>query len=149
MSAQLQPDLPPHPVDAHAETGFLQRDLPRQHAQNQTPTLVGHGSEFVGQLHCPGDLTIAGQGEGVAHVEGTFVLSPNARWRGEVYCGHAVLAGHFTGRLHTLGKVEIHASAHLQGELHAGHMSIATGAVVAAAIFMVDHATNTQGTSRR
>lgn len=126
-------------VDAHTPSAPVLR-APDSAAsrRDHTPTLVGHGSEFVGQLHCPGDLTVAGQGEGVAHVEGTFVLSQHASWRGEVYCRHAVLAGQFTGRLHTLGNLEIHASACLRGDLHAGQMSIATGAVVAAAIFMAN-----------
>ncbi len=149
MSALPQPAHPTYSADAHADAGLQPRNLPREHTRDQTPTLVGHGSEFVGQLHCPGDLTIAGQGEGVTYVEGTFVLSQNASWRGEVYCAHAILAGNFTGRLHTPGKVEIHASARLQGDLHVGHMSIATGAKVAATIVMTDRTPDTGRSARK
>jgi len=119
-------------LDPHAGRRFLD---PTSANREQTPTLVGHGSEFAGELQCPGDLTIAGHGHGTARIG---VKWSRSHIKGEVHCEHAVLAGQFSGQLHARSKVEIHNSADVQGDLHATHIAIATGAIVAANLMMSD-----------
>ena len=98
--------------------------------QRTTPTLVGQGSHFDGELRCQGDLSIAGSGQGKARVEGTLLLADTGLWQGEIVANNAILAGQFSGHLTVSGKLEVRTSARIQGEVTAAQLAIAEGAII-------------------
>lgn len=97
-----------------------------------TPTLVGTGSRIEGDMHCPGDLAVAGEVTGRGEVGGLLTLADTGSWQGELSCEHAVVAGRISGDFLVRQKLEIRHTARIQGRLSAQHVAIAEGAIVEA-----------------
>lgn len=113
------------PAQAQPERRFFDR-------KSSSPTLVGVGSRFEGDLTCAGDLAVSGTVVGRSQLNGTLTLSDTGHWYGEVHCAQALLAGSFEGQLVVNGKLEIRATARIQGQITAQQIAIAEGAVIAA-----------------
>lgn len=95
-----------------------------------TPTLVGIGTRFQGELHCAGDLSVAGEVIGNSQIQGMLTLSESGRWQGSVHCSHALVAGALHGELLVDGKLEVRATARINGQITARQIAIAEGAVI-------------------
>jgi cytoskeletal protein CcmA (bactofilin family) len=95
-----------------------------------TPTLVGVGTHFEGDLHCAGDLSVAGEMIGDSDIQGMFTLSETGKWHGTVRCSHALLAGKLDGALVVAGKLEIRTTARINGQITARQIAIAEGAII-------------------
>ncbi len=95
-----------------------------------TPTLVGIGTRFEGELNCAGDLSVAGEVIGNGEIQGMLTLSETGRWQGTVRCDHALLAGVLQGALAVAGKLEIRATARINGQISARQIAIAEGAII-------------------
>lgn len=102
-----------------------------------TPTLVGIGTRFEGELNCAGDLSVAGEMVGNSDIQGMLTLSESGSWRGTVRCGHALLAGALEGELVVTGKLEVRATARINGQITAQQIAIAEGAVIDGGITVV------------
>ena len=111
------------PADANPTRRFFDRKA-------STPTLVGIGTRFEGDLTCAGDLSVAGEGVGNSDIQGMLTLSETGSWRGTVRCSHALLAGALEGELTVTGKLEVRATARINGQISARQIAIAEGAVI-------------------
>jgi cytoskeletal protein CcmA (bactofilin family) len=95
-----------------------------------SPTLVGLGSTFIGNMSCSGDLAIAGTVTGDAAVQGAFTLADGAHWQGNVTADNSVIAGEFYGSLAIAQKLEIRKTARIRGAVQARVIAVAEGAVI-------------------
>lgn len=102
-----------------------------------TPTLVGIGTHFQGELHCAGDVSVAGEVIGDSQIQGMLTLSESGHWRGRVHCTHALVAGVLHGELMVDGKLEVRATARINGQITARRIAIAEGAVIDGEITVV------------
>lgn len=103
------------------------RFLDRQPA---SPTLVGQGSHFEGELRCQGDVAVAGTVRGEGQIGGLLTLTDSGQWQGTLSCRQAVVAGQVEGDLIVAQQLEIRASARIRGRVTARHIAIAAGAIV-------------------
>jgi cytoskeletal protein CcmA (bactofilin family) len=95
-----------------------------------SPTLIGSGSRFVGNLTCESDLVVAGLVNGDGVVRGALTLSEGGRWEGNAQATHAVVAGEIQGSITVTEKLEIRKSARIQGSVRAKTIAIAEGGVI-------------------
>ncbi len=95
-----------------------------------SPTFIGAGTEFVGDMACDSDLSVGGIATGECRIKGAFLLAEHARWTGPVTATQAVIAGALTGNLTLTGKLEIRKAARIEGNIRAKTIAIARGAVV-------------------
>ena len=108
-------------------------DVPRRRLLDRltgSPTFIGAGTEFVGDMACDSDLSVAGIATGECRIKGAFLLAEKARWTGPVTAGSAVISGDLRGNLTLEGKLEIHKAARIEGNVRARTIAIARGAVV-------------------
>jgi cytoskeletal protein CcmA (bactofilin family) len=108
-------------------------DIPKRRLIDRiagSPTFIGTGTEFVGDMACNGDLSVAGVATGECRIKGAFLLAEKARWTGPVTAGSAVIAGELKGNLTLEGKLEIHKAARIEGSIRAQTIAIERGAVV-------------------
>jgi cytoskeletal protein CcmA (bactofilin family) len=108
-------------------------DTPRRRLMDRmasSPTLVGLGSTFNGNMSCSADLAIAGSVTGDAAVQGAFTLADGAHWEGNVAAENALVAGEFYGSLVVAQKLEIRKTARVRGAVQARVIAVAEGAVI-------------------
>lgn len=95
-----------------------------------SPTLIGAGSRFVGNLTCESDLVVGGFVNGDGAVRGALTLSEGGRWEGNIQATHAVVAGEIQGSITVSEKLEIRKTARIQGSVKAKTIAIAEGGVI-------------------
>jgi cytoskeletal protein CcmA (bactofilin family) len=108
-------------------------DTPRRRATDRpsgSPTLVGLGSTFVGNLECGGDLVVGGRMRGEGLVRGALTLSEGSRWEGDIHAANAVIAGEIDGSVSVSEKLEIRKTARIRGSVRARTIAVAQGAVI-------------------
>ena len=66
--------------------------------QANSPTLVGAGSMFVGDLECGGDLVVGGHMRGDGAVRGASRYR-RRRWEGQIQASSAMIAGEIEGSI--------------------------------------------------
>ena len=109
------------------------RDEPRRRLLDHvdgSPTLIGAGARFEGDLETAGPLAVNGTvvGDGVVH--GALAIATGGHWQGTVRAATAVVAGAVTGELMVDGKLEIGRTAVIRGNVHAHTLAIANGALI-------------------
>ena len=97
---------------------------------SSTPTFVGAGTTFTGNVRCEGDLVIGGEVVGDGAVRGAFTLSEGGRWEGKLEASNAVVAGETQGALVIAEKLEIRKTARIRGSVTARSIAVAQGAVI-------------------
>jgi cytoskeletal protein CcmA (bactofilin family) len=95
-----------------------------------SPTFIGGGSKFTGNLDCEGDLVVGGHVNGEGHVRGALTLSEEGHWEGTIHASNAVIAGQVTGTVAVSEKLEIRKSARIRGIVNARTIAVAQGAVI-------------------
>jgi cytoskeletal protein CcmA (bactofilin family) len=108
-------------------------DTPRRRFADRvssSPTLIGAGARFTGDLECDSDLMVGGTIIGDGDVRGALTLSHGGRWEGEIRAGNAVIAGEVQGSVSVAEKLELRASARIKGSLRARSIAIAKGAII-------------------
>ena len=108
-------------------------DRPRRRLFDQvsgTPTLIGAGSVFEGQLRVSGPMALGGAVVGDGAVNGALSISTEGHWHGNVTARSAVVAGRITGDVTVEAKLEIGKTAVIRGRVQARIIAIADGAVV-------------------
>lgn len=95
-----------------------------------SPTFLGAGTTFIGDLECSGDLIIAGRVRGQGVVQGTLTLSLGGCWEGQVQARNAVIAGEADGGVVVDEKLEIRSTARIRGSVKARTIAIAQGAIL-------------------
>ena len=108
-------------------------DTPRRRLADRvssSPTFVGAGSRFTGNLECESDLVVGGFVLGDGVVRGALTLSESGRWEGRVQSANAVIAGEVQGSVVIGEKLEIRSTARIHGSVQARVIAIAQGAVI-------------------
>ena len=108
-------------------------DTPRRRLADRvssSPTFVGAGSKFTGNLECGSDLVVGGNVVGEGAVRGAFTLSEGGRWEGRIQSTNAVIAGEVQGHVLVNEKLEIRATARIHGSVTARSIAVAQGAVI-------------------
>lgn len=95
-----------------------------------SPTFVGTGSRFTGNLECDGDLVVGGSVVGDGDVHGALTLSEGGHWKGEIRAVIAVIAGEVEGSVVIAEKLEVRATARIKGSLNARSIAVAKGAII-------------------
>ena len=95
-----------------------------------SPTLIGVGTNVVGDLEVEGDLVIGGSVRGDGMVRGSVTLFETGRWQGRVAAKFAVIAGEVDGEIRVAEKLEIRKSARIRGQVSARSIAVAQGAVI-------------------
>lgn len=111
----------------------MSEETPRRRLTDRasgSPTFIGAGSRFVGDLECGGDLVVGGELHGDGDVRGALTLSEGGRWKGGIRAINAVVAGEIEGALNVAGKLEIRKSARIRGSVRARSIAVAQGAVI-------------------
>jgi cytoskeletal protein CcmA (bactofilin family) len=104
----------------------------RRHADrlSVTPTFIGVGSKFTGNIECEGDLVVGGYINGDGAVRGALTLSEGGHWEGRIQTSNAVIAGEVTGTVSVSEKLEIRKSARIRGIVIARVIAVAQGALI-------------------
>jgi cytoskeletal protein CcmA (bactofilin family) len=108
-------------------------EAPRRRATDRgssSPTFIGAGSKFVGDLECGGDLVVGGLIRGDGAVRGSLTLSDGGGWAGEIQAINAVIAGDIEGSVTVSDKLEIRKTARIRGSVRARSIAVAQGAVI-------------------
>jgi len=108
-------------------------DTPRRRFADRvssSPTLIGSGSKFTGDLECASDLMVGGTVRGDGDVRGALTLSEGSRWEGEIRAGNAVIAGEVHGSVSIAEKLELRSTARIRGSLKARTIAVAKGAII-------------------
>jgi cytoskeletal protein CcmA (bactofilin family) len=108
-------------------------DTPRRRLADRvssSPTFIGAGSKFTGNLECDSDLVVGGAVFGDGVVRSAFTLSDGGRWEGRIQSTNAVIAGEVQGSVVVNEKLEIRATARIHGSVQARVIAIAQGAVI-------------------
>ncbi len=95
-----------------------------------SPTFIGEGATFVGNVSGSGPFVLCGHVKGDGHIEGSLNLAVSGHWEGSVHATHAVIAGRVTGDIKIDEKLEIGQTAVIRGSINARTLAIAKGAVV-------------------
>src|SRR5262245_60394675 len=95
-----------------------------------SPTYLGEGTRFVGNIESAGPLVLCGEVEGDGRIDGALNLAVSGHWSGTVQVRQAVIAGRVTGNLLVEDKLEIGQTAVIRGSVTARQLAIAKGAVV-------------------
>ncbi|MBL8268583.1 bactofilin family protein [Steroidobacter sp.] len=108
-------------------------DSPRRRLADRvssSPTFIGSGSRFTGDLECNSDLVVGGEVVGDGEVRGALTLSDGGHWEGEIRAGNAVIAGNVEGSVTVAEKLELRATARIKGSLKARTIAVAKGAII-------------------
>ena len=108
-------------------------ETPRRRATDRlsgSPTIVGVGSTFVGNLECGGDLVVGGRMRGEGLIRGSLTLSEGGSWEGDIQASNAVIAGEIEGSVSVSEKLEIRRTARIRGGVRARSIAVAQGAVI-------------------
>ena len=108
-------------------------DTPRRRLADRvstSPTFIGAGSRFTGELECNSDLMVGGSVLGDGDVRGALTLSEGGRWEGEVRATNAVIAGEVEGSVTIAEKLELRSTARIRGSLRARSIAVAKGAII-------------------
>jgi cytoskeletal protein CcmA (bactofilin family) len=95
-----------------------------------TPTVIGAGSVFVGNVRSVGTFVVSGVIEGDGDLAGDLNLSAVGQWHGNVRARCAIVAGSIVGDLTVTDKLEIGHTAVIRGRVRARTIAIAQGAIV-------------------
>lgn len=108
-------------------------DAPRRRLADRvssSPTFIGSGSRFTGDLECDSDLVVGGAVRGDGAVRGALTLSEGSHWEGEIRAGNAVIAGDVQGSVTIAEKLELRSTARIRGSLTARSIAVAKGAII-------------------
>ncbi|HVC01389.1 MAG TPA: polymer-forming cytoskeletal protein [Steroidobacteraceae bacterium] len=93
-------------------------------------TVIGAGSQIVGNLRGNGSFIIAGEIRGDGDLEGHLNLTVSGAWHGQIRARAAIVCGKIVGGLRVDEKLEIGRTAEIRGSVSAGSVSIANGAII-------------------
>jgi len=114
-----------------------------------SPTIIGIGASFRGDVIAPGSVILSGTVRGDGDIGGTLQIARDAHWEGHVRSGTGVIAGELTGSIQCSGALEVGAAAKIRGNVTAGTLAIAKGAVIEGQIEVTSGAGVVQFEERR
>ncbi|GHD65723.1 bactofilin family protein [Jeongeupia chitinilytica] len=107
-------------------------------------SLIGHGTQFDGELRFAGGLRVdgivAGNVVAVDAQHGTLVVSEKARIEGGVRATHLILNGEIAGPIEVSHYVELQPKARVHGDLTYKVLEMHPGAVIEGRLIPLDGA---------
>jgi len=113
----------PEVLSAPAKRRFLDR-------ASASPTVIGAGSLFVGNVRVAGPFVLSGEVHGDGELAGDLNIAVGGGWLGNVRARRAIVAGSIVGSLEVEDKLEIGHTAVIRGRVSARTIAIAKGAIV-------------------
>jgi cytoskeletal protein CcmA (bactofilin family) len=98
--------------------------------RNGTPTVIGEGAQFRGDINTSGSVLLSGAVRGDGEIRGTLSIARGAHWDGKVHARSAVIAGELTGSITVDEQLEVGAAAVIRGQVTARSLAIARGAII-------------------
>ena len=80
-------------------------------------TVIGAGTEFVGDLNTKDTARIDGVIRGNIQYEGTVIIGTNGRVEGNIQAVEVSIAGMIKGDMTAQNRIEILSSAHIEGNI--------------------------------
>lgn len=80
-------------------------------------TIIGAGTEFVGDLTIKDTARIDGVIRGNIQSEGTVIIGTNGHVEGNIYAVEVSIAGMIKGDVTAQNRIEILSSAHIEGNI--------------------------------
>ena len=120
------------------------RDELLQPAAPVTPSAIGPGIHFKGEIRGEGTLTIHGVFEGDIVLDGTLQVGPEGRIDANVTARSIVIAGVVRGNLSADTRVEILPTGSLTGTVKSASFAAAIGATVKGEVWL-EHADGSPG----
>ena len=109
-----------------------------------TPSTIGPGIHFKGDIHGEGTLAIHGVFEGDIVLEGTLRVGPEGRIDANVRARTIVIAGAVRGNLSADTRVEILPTGSLTGTVKSASFAADTGATVKGEVWL-EHGSSPDG----
>jgi cytoskeletal protein CcmA (bactofilin family) len=98
--------------------------------RNGTPTVIGEGAQFRGDINTSGAVLLSGSVCGDGNIGGTLSIARGAQWDGKVRARSAVIAGELTGSITVDEQLEVGSAAVIKGQVTARSLAIARGAII-------------------
>ncbi len=98
--------------------------------------LIGHGTEFNGDIISNGDFRIDGKIEGNIKTNGKLFIGKEGFISGTIDCKNADIEGHFSGKIICKGTLNLKTTAVIEGEVYLEKLSVEPGAVFNASCSM-------------
>ena len=112
-------------------------------AQTEISSLIGIGTQIMGDINFSGGLRIDGRVRGNITAMGdkfsSLALSDNASIEGEIYVSHAVINGTVIGPVHAVECLELQAKARVSGDVYYRALEIQLGAAIEGVLVHQDH----------
>ena len=145
----MPPLRPSVPTGAATAMTFLRRlfglgDERLEPAGPTTPSTIGPGIHFKGDVHGEGTLVVHGVFEGDIVLEGTLRVGPEGRIDANVQARTIVIAGAVRGNLSADTRVEILPTGSLTGTVKSASFAADTGATVKGEVWL-EHGSSPDG----
>jgi cytoskeletal protein CcmA (bactofilin family) len=97
---------------------------------NETPniSLIGAGTEIIGEVVAKGDIRIDGSVKGKLNIQGKIVLGNSGFIEGEVIASNADISGSVNGVMSISDSLAMKSSSKIEGDIKVGKLSIEPGA---------------------
>ena len=115
---------------------FKKSEHPMAHAQAGSETIIAEGVKVEGDFKSNGDITIAGELNGVLQTVASLQIGESAVIHADVSAKNAVIAGEVVGNIHVEDGLQLLASSNVSGDIVTNRLSIAEGSVVNGKISM-------------
>jgi cytoskeletal protein CcmA (bactofilin family) len=102
-------------------------------------TVLGEHLSYHGDFAGDGNYLVNGHVRGRCDIAGHLVLSPMARWNGDVAASHVVVAGEVLGDVYASVKLELKSTARVRGSITSPVIAMAEGALYDGEIRMRPH----------
>ncbi len=92
-------------------------------------SLIGAGTEIVGEVKCANDLRVDGTVKGNLQVKGKLVVGNAGRVEGEVECSNGDISGVLSGKIAVQELLLLKGSSKFTGDIITKRLSIEPGSV--------------------
>ncbi|MCP3943963.1 MAG: polymer-forming cytoskeletal protein [Desulfobacteraceae bacterium] len=97
---------------------------------NASNTVLGHDSEFEGDMKFFGTITIKGSFKGHISGEGTIIVEKNGNLISDVHATYISVHGQIHGQVSAENKIHIFSSGIIYGDIKAPDIQIEKGALI-------------------
>lgn len=92
-------------------------------------SLIGAGTEIIGEVKCANDLRVDGSVKGDLQVKGKLVIGNAGRVEGEVECNNGDISGELKGKITVQELLMLKGTSTLTGDIITKRLSIEPGSV--------------------
>lgn len=108
---------------------------------NKVPTTLSHSVVFQGKLQGMDNFIVHGEVIGDSDVQGTIMLGPDSRWKGNVTADVVVIRGAVEGNVTARVKLEVRDTGRVAGDVFGPLITIAEGAKINGRLPLDSHVT--------